>query len=387
MILLCELSFNDAAHVPFNAGLLATIGSAFPEEELSFFGAPAHLEALKTEVGKQVAGSIAWKEIIPPPPGTTYSKRFFCEFSILRRLLRNLPYGQTCRLLLTSAYPSTVLALKAARMFESKQTPVQIVLHGFNGVGGRGSRHPIRRFQDMKTAVTLLRNESIQYLVLEQSIREIVVKSLPFLSGKVESFDHPISPNEGASQMLELSEPIRFGFLGLADRAKGFPSFIELANEIGEKYGQRAEFHAIGRYPQNGSHLNGTDALLTKPMCTRMTRSDFINGIMPLHYIVLPHDALSYKFWASGVLLDAIALKKPVIARKIPIFESLFEKHGDIGHLFGDDAELIGIAEEILQSGDNARYQRQVLRLRNVALSRSPQALAKVYQDICRKNS
>jgi hypothetical protein len=43
MILLCELSFLSRAHVPFNAGLLATIRAAFPKEELSFYGATAHI--------------------------------------------------------------------------------------------------------------------------------------------------------------------------------------------------------------------------------------------------------------------------------------------------------------------------------------------------------
>jgi len=47
-----------------------------------------------------------------------------------------------------------------------------------------------------------------------------------------------------------------------------------------------------------------------------------------------------YTLTTSGILLDAIAWEKPVIARKIPIFEAMLEKHGDIGYLFRDDTEL-----------------------------------------------
>jgi hypothetical protein len=43
MILLCELSFLSGAHVPFNAGFLTTIRSAFPNEDLAFFGAAIHI--------------------------------------------------------------------------------------------------------------------------------------------------------------------------------------------------------------------------------------------------------------------------------------------------------------------------------------------------------
>ncbi len=69
----------------------------------------------------------------------------------------------------------------------------------------------------------------------------------------------------------------------------------------------------------------------------------------PLHFIVLPHEAGPYTLTASGVLLDAIAWGKPVICRKIPIFESMFKKHGDIGYLFSDDEELKGVVEQIVK--------------------------------------
>jgi len=258
MILVCEIMFNKGAHVPVNAGLLATIRAAFPKEDLSFFGAAAHMEELKKQVGQPLASSIAWSEIIPVPPETGYFERFFRELTVIRRLFRTLSQDATSRLLFTSAFPSTVLALKTARCFRSKNTPVQMVLHGLSGVVGKRYRRPIHRFQDMKTALTLLGNNNIQYIVLEQPIRDTVVKSLPFLSDKFEALEHPISPNEGALQAVELSEPIQFGFLGVANQAKGFPLFVKLANEITAKYERRAEFHVIGLFRKGDTPVDGT---------------------------------------------------------------------------------------------------------------------------------
>jgi hypothetical protein len=386
MIYVCELSFDDAGHVPFNAGLLGTIRAAFPKEELTFFGAPTHIEELNKEVSRPLAGSMLWSEICPPTPGTSYVKRFFCEFRIIRRLLKMLPHDATARLVLTSAYPSTVLALKVAQWFGPRRTPVQIVLHGLSGVVGKRYRHPIRRFQDMKTALTLWGNNNIQYLVLEKPIRDTIEKSLPLLSGKIEALDHPISPNEAEFHSIELSEPIRFGFLGLADKTKGFPLFLKLANHIAAKYGRRAEFHVIGRFPQNGAPMNGTDVLATKPGTALMSRADFIRGVSPLHFIVLPHEAVSYALTASGILLDAIAWQKPIIARKIPIFEAMFERHGEIGFLFSDETELKDIVEQILSAADKSRYQRQILGLRDVRKSRDPKTLATAYRVMCERN-
>jgi hypothetical protein len=217
----------------------------------------------------------------------------------------------------------------------------------------------------MKTALTLFGNNGIQYIVLEKSIRDTIVTSFPLLSGKIDALEHPLSPNQVELPGVPLVEPIRLGFLGLADKAKGFPVFVELANFITAKYGKCVEFHAIGHFPKQGMVPIGVDALLTKPQNTLMSRAAYLNGVAPLHFIILAHEAGPYTLTASGVLLDAIAWGKPVICRKIPIFESIFKQQGDIGYLFNSDDELKSVVEEILRSADNARYQRQVSNLRS----------------------
>jgi glycosyltransferase involved in cell wall biosynthesis len=385
MILLCELSFLGRAHIPVNAGLLSTIHAAFPKEDISFYGANKHIEELKREVSQTLAGSITWREIVPPKSGTAYVRRFLSELDILRRLCGLLDQHSNSRLVLTSAYPSTVVALKIARGFRSKCRSMQVVLHGMSGVVGKRFRHPVRRFQDMKTALTLFGNKGVQYIVLEEAIRDTVVSNFPLLVGKIEALEHPISPGQAELPAINLGEPIRFGFLGLADKAKGFPVFLDVANLITAQYGSRAEFHAIG-HASADCDVNVLQALATKPQNTLISRADFLASVARVHFIILPHDAESYTLTASGVLLDAIAWGKPVIARKIPIFESIFEKHGDIGYLFRDDKELKEIVGQILQAGDKSRYHRQILNLRDARKSRAPETLARAYRDICRKH-
>lgn len=130
--------------------------------------------------------------------------------------------------------------------------------------------------------------------------------------------------------------------------------------------------------------VNGTEALATKPGEMRMSRENFIRGITPLHFVVLPHEEAPYTLTANGVLLDAIAWEKPVIARKIPIFEAMFERHGAIGYLFSDDSELRDIVEQILPTADKLRYRTQVRNLRSARKSRAPETLAAAYREICR---
>jgi hypothetical protein len=238
----------------------------------------------------------------------------------------------------------------------------------------------------MKTALSLFGNSGIQYIVLEQSIRDTVVSNFPLLTGKIDALEHPISSGQAELAATDLEGPLRFGFLGLADKAKGFPVFVELAEHITASYGRRAEFHAVGHSPSNGVTLNGTNALATQPQKTLMSREMFLSRIAPLHFIVLPHEPRSYQLTASGVLLDAIAWQKPVIARKIPLFESMFKKYGDIGYLFSDEIELKKIVEQIVLATDKSRYLRQMLHLRNARKARDPEALAEPYREICAKS-
>jgi hypothetical protein len=384
MIFVCELSFDDGGHVPFNAGLLTTISLAYPTERLVFFGAATHMAELRKELKPSLADSMTWIEIHPPTPGTSYFKRFVRELRVIWRLQQGSG-DATSRLVFTSSYPSTVLALKAARLFRSERTPVQIVLHGMSGVTGKRYRNPFLRFQDMRSALSFLANTSIQYLVLEESIRKTVLQKLPFLSKNIQTFEHPITPTEGDTAGITLTKPIRFGFLGLADKSKGFPVFLDLAKYITAKHSRIVEFHVIGLLRENVTQMDGTEVLTTKPGTALMSRQKFVLGVKRLHFIVLPHEAASYTVTASGVVLDAITWKKPIVARRIPIFEQMFDKYGDIGYLFYDDKQLREILERILSEADELRYQRQVMNLQLLRKARDPEALAASYRTLCEK--
>jgi Glycosyl transferases group 1 len=385
MIVACEPWFIDGGHAPFNAGLLATIRLAFPDEEVFFFGAGAHIEKLKKQLGASLSASISWIEIVPPDPGKAYFERLFCEIKIIRNLLRTFPRNSRGHLLLASACSSTLVALKLVKRSQFGRIRVQVVLHGgLSGIVGRRYKRPILRFQEMRTALTLFGNSNIQYLVLEDCIRVTLLKNVPSLSGKVETLDHPLPPNEVASNSNDFSIPIRFGFLGLANESKGFAVFLRLAREMATKYHHQVEFHAIGRLPAEGNPALELDALATKPGVRRMSRVDFIQGVKQLHFIVFPHHPGHYELSSSGTLLDAIAWEKPLVARSLPIFENMLKNHGDIGYLFRNDMELREVVEHIIQKFDKLRYHRQVLNLRKARAARTPEALAASYREICR---
>lgn len=95
-----------------------------------------------------------------------------------------------------------------------------------------------------------------------------------------------------------------------------------------------------------------------------MNRRGFIYKLDQLHFVIFPHAAKNYQLTASGTLLDALACEKPLITRRIALFENMFLKHGDIGYLFSADLELQSIVNHIMDEMDLTRYHRQVLDLK-----------------------
>jgi hypothetical protein len=381
MILACELAINDGAHVPFNAGMVAMLRAAFPHEQLFFAGAPEHVAAVKTQVGSSLADTVAWIDIPAPGRGLGYGGRLVREVKILRGLLRMLT--RESLLLLTSCYPSTIAAAKLLERFDTRGVRFQAVLHGgLSGVNGARFRHPIRRLQDMKSALTMFRGSGIQYLVLEDSVRRALVRSLPSLAGRVALLEHPLPPNEEPAADSRLTTPVRFGFLGAATEFKGFPAFTRIASAMVRRHGDRVQFHAIGRLDGDACTLQGFDALATKPAARRLSRGEFVRGVSQLHFIMLLHSPEHYEMNSTGTLLDAMAWQKPVIARRMAMFESLFHAYGDIGYLFSTEQELEALVARIVVCGDDERYQRQVANLRRARETRTPQALAGAYRRI-----
>lgn len=386
MIVVSELVFRDGGHAPFNAGLLAIVRTAFPFEPVCFVGESGHIRELKKQAGEVLTNSIEWREITLLPSDVSYFVRVFREMKILKTLFQIIPEGGSGPLLVAHARAATLVSLKLLKRFRFPNSKVQFVLHGQLGhVIGRRHRHPIRRFQETRTALTFLGNENFKYIALEESLRTVLVKNIPALEKKVYVLPHPLPPHETQSTSNNIQKPVRFGFLGLANELKGFPIFVKLAQEIVGQYRDQVEFHAIGRVPSDGSMVLGMDALATKPGIERMSRRAYINEVKQLHFIIFPHAAKNYELTASGTLLDALAWAKPLIARRIGIFEDMFLKYGDIGYLFTSDLELKSIVEQIVQEMDVARYHQQISNIKKAQCSRTPKTLSVDYRMICEK--
>ncbi len=385
MIIVCDPICHAGEHIPFNAGMLEVIRRAFPDERIFFLGEQSHVAQLKRQVTLPTTDSISWMTISIPDRYSRYSKRFCDELRIIWRQVKPLCQSANGILLFTAVQASTLVVLKLLSRFISHDLTLQVVLHGLGDIGGKRSRHPIRRFQDMRTALTMPYGRNIQYLALEVDIKEAILKNLPSLDQQLEVIEHPIPPNEQALRLIGLRPPVKFGFLGRAEEVRGFPVFLKLASAMVKEYQGKVEFHAIGRYNKKEDFSSITDVLVTKPCMERLERRDFIEKAKKLHFVIFPLSPQFYHLAASGSVMDAIAWGKPVIARNIPILASLFRNYGDIGFIFDDEIELHEIVRNIIERGNDTHYKLQIDNMKKVREDRSTIVLAKTYRKIYAK--
>jgi hypothetical protein len=383
MIIVCDFVCWGSEHVCFNAGMLEVVLFACPDEPLTFFGESSHIKLLQEQMGPVTISKLSWKEVQIPDREAPYFQRVRLEKKLFSQVFSNLAAATDLALVLTVT-PATLLALNLSRGQLHRGIPVQAVMHGIlSGLGTKRSLRPLRRAKDINTAMSVWGRRNVQYLVLEKNIRDLTRRYLPCLADRIELLELPLSPNEGATEIVALQYPIRFGFLGMANREKGFPQFVQLAAETVLKHPGLGEFHAVGMYPRAPTPEPGLAALTRAPALGHLSRNDYVSALNQLHYTIFPYNPAHYALCASGTLLDAIAWEKPIIASRLPLFENLFERYGNIGFLFDSQCDLTRIVQMLITGGVDADvYHRQVLNLRKLRAARAPKVLAESYRTI-----
>ena len=391
MFLVCEPIAWGLEHVSFNASLLKTIRYAYPNDTIYFHGEAAHVRHIREEIGEGFADSIMWRTLVLPPRHASFFSRVPLDFKNVRLLINRLNmHPESCVLVITGS-PSLLWALKSFAGKVQNNKKIQVIFHGILAhLGHRRSSiksfirslDPFFRINHIKTALKIFGHRGIHYIVLEEPIRDAVLKELPFLQNNIDVLDHPMPIDEQPVETNNYSLPIQFGFLGLTTKHKGFFKYLNLAYDISSRYPGLANFHVIGRLHKSyvGVDLPEMAVLSTKPGTERLSRDEYTQSVNQLHYVCLFHDKY-YELSASGVLIDSVAKEKPIIATRLPIFENLERRFGEIGYLCtnGEFSKTIG---NILGNIDSNRYNRQVLNMHRVKVSRTSESLAKQYRKL-----
>ncbi len=388
MILAFELNWIATTHVPVNAAMLQIAAQAFPSQRIYVFAEESHLKELQLDSALMVSKQIYFRatKISPYFRGKTHIvsfRRLLRETISIIQGLRLADVREDCLILLLSCSPTAVfVASWLLRICRRGRLSVQIVLHGnLNDINGWRPRNPLIRWFDLVSGLATKHPSRLRFLVLEDAIRDELVRVMPIVGPRVDVLPHPINLGElGERPATELGEPIRVGFVGLATQAKGMDIFLRLARQMKSRYRDRIEFHHVGRVPTDADPSAYSD--LSHPISTvPLSRPDFLARLDKLHYVMLPFREGYYNFSASGALIDAITWLKPMIVSRLPLVTRVFGEFGDLGYMFDDDKELEAILEKIMTI-DRSRYGFQVQAIMKARASRMPTALAARYKKV-----
>lgn len=377
----CEPICWGFEHAPFNGAAIETMRAAFRDAAVSFYGEAGHIDFLKGQLGPAAQRSVEWNSILIPLRHSQMGARFKDDFDLVKRLLRRAE-GSNSTVALLSANQTILLSLKLLLLSRHRGRRIQVFLHGgLASLNGPQSRNPFNKARHIRFALSLPPHKNLQYIVMEETIREALLDIMPAIGRKVAVLDHPVPPGEGADAVVDCAPPLRFGFLGLATEAKGFSTFLTAAERVTAKSPGGAEFHAIGMYSQERQRKEiERRSLATRPSLVPLDRKRFRKAVSELHFICLPYAKGHYDLSPSGVLLDAIAWEKPVIAINTPLLEQLFSRFGPMGRLCPDKEEFCEAVEAVARRFNESEYREWTAAMHRVKQTRQPAFLAHKYR-------
>ena len=386
MFLIIEMNWTGGIHAPGNSATTQVVARAFPDQRVRVIAEASHIAELTSDPFLSELPNVEFRAIpaydmLRGKLHLVSFRRMAREFWVLARAIREVESDEAVHVFLLSTTSTAIFVCRwLLRLFRHRTLAFQIGLHGnLNDILGWRPLNPLTRRYDMRSALTARCVDRLRFLVLDESIRDEMGRILPAAIGLLDVLPLPLNSSEvGRKIPLVLSEPVRIGFVGLATQAKGIDIFLDVARAIRKQFGDRFEFHLIGRL-QEGTEPLSLDVLAHKASHRMISREEFSGRLSKLHYVMLPFRSGYYNLSASGALIDALVWEIPVIAMRIPLVERLFTDYGDIGYLCSDRADIISAIADIAKL-DTTHYDAQVAAIAAAGKDRLPHSLAPRYR-------
>ena len=170
-------------------------------------------------------------------------------------------------------------------------------------------------------------------LVLGDSIKNNILEQFPQLKNNILSICHPYYVEDTETKTKTGNDGIiRIGTVGVMNKAKGLDSLLILSSKLKDLLvKKKLELYCIGTV--NNADTIPSDTMIhwtSKTKC--LNREEFEQEINKLDYFLFLYPLNSYKYTASGAIMDAIRLKKPIISLRNDYFDYLMGAY-PIGYL------------------------------------------------------
>jgi len=205
--------------------------------------------------------------------------------------------------------------------------------------------------------------ENLSHIVTSNKLKHIISIDHPYLFSNLKRKKH--------------SSILKLGVIGTMAQEKGADILVEIAQKLNLIDRSDVSISIIGRilckteqFSQNGIILPSNLGKESIP------RDEFDSLISDLDYILYLYPNSSYKFSASGSLLDSLSIESPVISFKNSYFQYIFNKFGSFGYLVDNIPEMISLIEELA----NPHHAPKMFEFEKIKSRLSPDAITDVFK-------
>ena len=191
----------------------------------------------------------------------------------------------------------------------------------------------------------------IKFVVMGDAILQHIRETVPNNIGKAFiSVDHSYFFNS-THYPYNSSKQLKVGTVGVFSKIKGGDDFCKLYHLVDKS---KVRFSITGRIFYDMNIINSMNIdLPNNKGANAIDREELEKRIQELDIILFFYPKDSYKLIASGAIMDAISMKKPILAIKNSYFSYIFEKFGSFGFLV-DSVEEMAKTIKILKKEDLA---------------------------------
>ncbi len=375
VVAIVEACCHGLEHVPFNAALVAMTLEAFPAARVDVYGEVTHLagvEELLNATRAEAARRVRWHALAVPERHATGRHRAVAVMQLFADLQRRFARRRPEHIVLATVEPYTLGAFKLKLWTAWTGLSAVAIFHeALATVAHRYLRSPL--WWAFMSSIYTPHPKRLTYVVLSRTAKHLLDGLAPRLARRTVVIEHPSLMGDVPSHAptVRHSTP-RFGFMGFGRDAKGFATFLELAESVRARYPD-ATFEVVGSAPADATESDRALLLWSEqPLPLR----DFTHRLRGLTHVIWLGRPEHYGLVVSGSLIDTLALGIPVVCLSGPFVDDLFVSFGEIGSRCATTADVEGEVLQILASFSEEDYSRHRRAMVTASLPLRPESSA-----------
>lgn len=186
------------------------------------------------------------------------------------------------------------------------------------------------------------------YIALSEALAVNIKRRVPATKNNLRFINFPSLTPKHRPQTI-VSAKLKFGTLGGFWR-RGLEQISDLAKHI-HRVAPSAEFHIVGSLRAEQKLPEDWPVWVAGPSETPISPPDYFRLGRNLDWVIWLGTSNQYDFAASGALVDAIMLGKPVIALETELTLGYFREFGPLGILCKDFEELLDKTAQLAEEG------------------------------------